>query len=95
MALIKCPECGAEVSDKAEKCPHCSYPIAQESEAEKIQTIEMTSKKLKSQILVSSFVIIFGVILLIAGNILIAFILLPIGLIWLIVASIMRWWHHG
>ncbi len=24
MALINCPECGVEVSDKAEKCP---YPI--------------------------------------------------------------------
>ena len=23
MALIKCSECGKEVSDKAKKCPHC------------------------------------------------------------------------
>ena len=23
MALIKCPECGAEISEKALKCPHC------------------------------------------------------------------------
>ena len=27
MALIKCPECGTEVSDKAEKCPKCAYPL--------------------------------------------------------------------
>lgn len=27
MALIKCPECGKEVSDKAGKCPNCGYPI--------------------------------------------------------------------
>lgn len=27
MALIKCPECGREVSDKAEICIHCGYPI--------------------------------------------------------------------
>lgn len=27
MALIKCPECGREISDKAEKCIHCGYPI--------------------------------------------------------------------
>jgi hypothetical protein len=27
MALINCPECGTEVSDKAEKCPKCAYPI--------------------------------------------------------------------
>ncbi len=27
MALIKCPECGTDVSDLAEQCPHCAYPI--------------------------------------------------------------------
>lgn len=27
MSLIKCPECGAMISDKAEKCPHCGYPF--------------------------------------------------------------------
>ena len=27
MALINCPECKNEVSDKAEKCPKCAFPI--------------------------------------------------------------------
>ena len=27
MALIRCPECGKEISDKAEACPNCGYPI--------------------------------------------------------------------
>lgn len=27
MALIKCPECGKEISDKAIRCPSCGYPI--------------------------------------------------------------------
>ena len=27
MALIKCPECGGQVSDKAEACIHCGYPL--------------------------------------------------------------------
>ncbi len=26
MALIKCPECGKEISDKANKCPNCGCP---------------------------------------------------------------------
>ena len=26
MALIKCPECGNSISDKAAKCPHCGVP---------------------------------------------------------------------
>ncbi len=28
MALIKCEECGKEVSDKATSCPNCGCPIA-------------------------------------------------------------------
>ena len=27
MALIKCPECGKEISDKTSSCPGCGYPI--------------------------------------------------------------------
>ena len=27
MALIKCPECELQVSDKAISCPHCGYPM--------------------------------------------------------------------
>lgn len=27
MALIKCPECGGQVSDKAQACIHCGYPL--------------------------------------------------------------------
>lgn len=27
MALLKCPECTHDVSDKALSCPHCGYPI--------------------------------------------------------------------
>lgn len=27
MALIKCPECGREISDKSEQCIHCGYKL--------------------------------------------------------------------
>lgn len=27
MAMIKCPECGQAVSDKARSCPNCGNPI--------------------------------------------------------------------
>lgn len=27
MALIKCPECGKEISDKSDKCIHCGFPL--------------------------------------------------------------------
>ncbi len=32
MALITCPECNGQVSDKAASCPHCGCPIAVSSE---------------------------------------------------------------
>lgn len=27
MALIKCPECGKDISDKAPACIHCGFPL--------------------------------------------------------------------
>ena len=27
MALVRCPECAREVSDRAESCPGCGYPL--------------------------------------------------------------------
>lgn len=27
MAIIQCPECGKEVSDKTKSCIHCGYPL--------------------------------------------------------------------
>lgn len=27
MAMIKCPECGQEISDKAKKCVHCGVRV--------------------------------------------------------------------
>ena len=27
MALIKCPECGKDISDTCENCIYCGYPI--------------------------------------------------------------------
>lgn len=32
MALIKCPECGKEISDKASACPNCGCPSSEWSE---------------------------------------------------------------
>ncbi len=32
MSLVKCSECGKEISDKAISCPMCGYPIKEESE---------------------------------------------------------------
>ncbi len=37
MALIKCPECGKDVSDKASACPVCGFPIANQQNKNEIK----------------------------------------------------------
>jgi predicted nucleic acid-binding Zn ribbon protein len=34
MSIINCPECGYHISDKAEKCSKCSYPIQKNKQSE-------------------------------------------------------------
>lgn len=41
MALITCPECGKEISDKAENCPNCGYVLVK-NELPKIRRTELT-----------------------------------------------------
>jgi predicted amidophosphoribosyltransferase len=35
VALVACPECQSQVSDQAESCPRCGYPLKREREATK------------------------------------------------------------
>lgn len=40
MALVTCPECGRKVSERADACPNCGYPICaslQKSKQEEAQ----------------------------------------------------------
>ncbi|WP_102348431.1 zinc-ribbon domain-containing protein [Bacillus sp. Marseille-P3661] len=47
MALISCPECSREISDKVKSCPHCGYPL--DGEQESTQKVELTSVNLKME----------------------------------------------
>lgn len=41
MALIKCPECGKEISDKAKKCPNCGHVLTRvNDDVEKLDETE-------------------------------------------------------
>lgn len=42
MPLIKCPECAKEISDRADSCPHCGFPISI-----KKRTVAMTFESVK------------------------------------------------
>ena len=45
MALIKCPECGKEISDKAPACIHCGFPLSTLKYSE-LNTSEPTEHRL-------------------------------------------------
>lgn len=47
MALIKCPECGKEISDKAAACPNCGMPLRKEDRG----TYNLTIKREKQKFL--------------------------------------------
>lgn len=49
MALITCPECHGQVSDKAAACPHCGYPL-ERAERETEQLISELTGVLKAKI---------------------------------------------
>ena len=55
MALIKCPECGKEISEKAPKCVHCGYQ-------------QSFTKKAKVRITIAFTLQLVAIILLIAVN---------------------------
>lgn len=48
MALISCPECGREISNKVNACPHCGYPFSEINQEQSApQQVEVTSVNLK------------------------------------------------
>lgn len=48
MALIKCPECGKEVSEKAEVCIGCGCPISEQEELNKIVLVKVSENRVKT-----------------------------------------------
>ena len=82
MALIKCPECGKEISDNAQNCPQCGYPLkgsATKGEDNPSigtakgsqQTSQPVPKKKKNGCLVGclTFFIIFAVLIFIISSV--------------------------
>lgn len=61
MALINCPECAKEISDKVLACPNCGFPMSESTN--QMQKVELSSvklkldKKKKNKILLSVFII--------------------------------------
>ena len=49
MALIKCPECGKEISNKTKQCIHCGYPLEEIENVIITQSQCSTAEKSNSQ----------------------------------------------
>lgn len=100
MALIKCPDCGREVSDAAPTCPGCGRPMNASSTvgtSARPAVIERTSKSYKGAMLVGALMVIVGVIWIIsapAGTTM-PIILAVLGIAVFIGARIQAWWDNG
>jgi uncharacterized membrane protein YvbJ len=105
MALLNCPECSREVSSSATTCPQCGFPVANmnvESNKDKVQLVEQTSKNIKLQAALAFLVILLSIPILYFGldrNMevvkILGFIILGAGFLWFAYAAVMQWWHHG
>lgn len=63
MALVKCTECGREISEKAESCPNCGCPIETRNRLSKAEEVLRERKKLLLPIFaVIGVIIIIGVV---------------------------------
>lgn len=60
MALIKCSECGKEVSDKANSCPNCGAPIKEDEIKKEINAGIKIGKKFAIILIVTLSLIIIG-----------------------------------
>jgi uncharacterized membrane protein YvbJ len=110
MAIIKCSECGNQVSSKATACPHCGAPVAAAAVEAKhagtpLTTVQETSKKLKLHIIIASVIFWAAVLWIIviwedvmtgegARSASVPFIMALVGLVWYIATRARIWWHH-
>lgn len=89
MALIKCVECGKEISSEATNCPSCGRPIN-----EAIITTQATSKIWKLVKLLSWLGIITSIIMFSNNSGDMANLLLPISILGLIIGKLGAWWTN-
>ena len=74
MALIKCPECGKEISDRASTCPNCGCPVkadvsnvdnsAKDTNNTDANQISETNKKNKIPMIIGAFIAVIVLVIL-------------------------------
>ena len=98
MSLIKCSECGKEISNRADACPSCGNPIHRapienEEGIQKVE-IEQTNKKWKKTGCLSVVVAFIGIMLM-GKSIWLGFFVLFIAVIIGQYARFGAWWDNG
>ncbi len=98
MALIKCSECGKEISDKADACPSCGNPIHHTAPApavpvQKIE-IEQTNKKWKGTGCFAVILAFIGLMTL-SKSMGLGIGLIVLALVISFIARAGAWWDNG
>jgi hypothetical protein len=85
--LIECPDCHAQVSDKAPACVQCGNPL-------KATTVEQTGKRWKGLQLTAALLMAGGIL---SGTLVpaVGITLLLIGVALALVVRAAIWWYHG
>ncbi len=104
MGLTTCPDCKNEVSTKAAACPKCGSPIATSQLSEEQApiskaTVQLTSKSLKMQTLISCILVTGGLIVGYTNlddteTLGYAAAAILVGGGWYTITKIRVWWHH-
>lgn len=70
MALINCPECDREISDRVVACPHCGFPLKEELTPEgdiKPQDVQITGVKVEKKKVLTYVLVPLLILSVIAG----------------------------
>lgn len=91
MGLVKCPDCGHDVSDIAAACPQCARPM---QGADSPVTIEQTSKPYK--VMQGAGVVgVVGGLILMAWTVPLGALLAGVGALFYFSGALGAWWHNG
>ena len=104
MSLISCPKCHSQISDAAENCPCCGYPISPMARLRNgIHLIEHKKTIRDVQSVYAWTILVIGFILIVAlpfeslaGTVgrAIGALLMISGMVWNVVIGLQRWWSH-
>jgi len=99
MSLVRCSECGNQISTLAASCPKCGAPAGTRGIGTPLSTIQQTSKRLKLHIVLASVVFWIGTVWLFMAPpssipMLVAVFTTIAGGVWYLVTRLRVWWHH-